>query len=120
MSYYTARTTYGTTGIKTINCGFQPAGMRLTVAGKASSSTVVQFSQGVSDGTRQSYESLYSDSTGRQTKDGNTKMISHWERIAGVLTEVYSVAFDSFTATEGKFNIGTVSNNYSIKIELWD
>lgn len=119
-NYYTTRATYGTTGVKTITCGFQPVAMRITVAGKGGSAAVVQRSEGTADGTRQNYDSIYWDSSGGHTKDGNTKMISHWERVAGVLTEVIAISFDSFTATEGKFNVTTADNNYSVKIELKD
>lgn len=120
MSYYTTRATYGTTGVKTITCGFQPVAMRITVASKNGSSSVVQLSTGTADGTRQNYESIYWDSTGGHTKDNNTKMISQWERVSGTLTEVVAGTFDSFTSTEGKFNLSTASNAYTLKIELWD
>jgi hypothetical protein len=120
MSYYTTRAAYGTTGVKTITCGFQPVAMRITVSGKGSNAPVVQLSTGTADGTRQNYEAIYWDGSGGHTKDGNTKIISQWERVAGTLTEVVAGTFDSFTATEGKFNLSAANNNYALKVELWD
>jgi len=120
MAYYTTRAAYNTTGVKTITCGFQPVAMRITVAGKNGSSSVVQRSEGTADGTRQNYDCIYWDASGGHTKDGNTKMISHWERVSGTLTEVIAGTFDSFTATEGKFNLSAATNTYTLKIELWD
>lgn len=120
MSYYTTRTGYGTTGVKTITCGFQPVAMRITVGGKASNAAVIQQCIGTADATRQNFVSIYGDSTGFKTIDGNTKIISIYERVSGTLTEKVAATFDSFTATEGKFNITTADNNYALTVELWD
>lgn len=119
--YYQTSTGYGTTGVKTVACGFQPTGMRISVGAKSgSSATTNQKSVGTSDGTRQSYISNFSNANFNQTKQGNSKMISHYEEVAGSLTEVIAGTFDSFTATEGKFNLSAANNNYTLIIELWN
>ena len=119
--YYTTRSSYGTTGVKTITCGFQPVAMRITVGAKSGLATTTnQKCVGTADGARQNYVSTFSDSSFNQTKDSNDKMIRHYENVAGVLTEVVTGTFDSFTATQGKFNLSLANSNYSLTIELWD
>lgn len=120
MAYYSTSASYGTTGVKTITCGFAPVAMRITVGAKSGSTAAGQLSVGSADGTRQVYDSVFSDTTGSQSKSGINKIISHWERVSGTLTEKVAGTFDSFTATEGKFNITTADNNYSVHVELWD
>lgn len=121
MSYYTTRASYGTTGTKTITCGFQPVGMRISVGAKNGTATsAVQKCVGTADGTRQNYISEFINDNFKQTKDSNDKMIRHYEDVSGVLTEVVTGTFDSFTATQGKFNLSITSNTYALTIELWD
>lgn len=121
MAYYTTRAAYGTTGVKTITCGFQPVGMRITACSKnGTATTTLQKCVGTADGTRQNYISTFVNANFKQTKDSNDKMIRHYEDVAGVLTEVITGTFDSFTATEGKFNLSLTSNLYALQIELWD
>lgn len=121
MSYYTTRAAYGTAGVKTITCGFQPVGMRISVGAKNGLATsTMQHCVGTADGTRQNYISTFANTNFNQTKDSNDKMIRHFEDVAGVLTEVVTGTFDSFTATECKFNLSLTSNTYGLTIELWD
>lgn len=119
--YFVTAASYGTTGVKAISCGFQPTGMRITVGAKSGSAgTVNQRSEGQSDGTNQTYTSNYTDATSSQSKQGINKIISHYERVAGALTEKIAGTFDSFTPTQGKFNLSAADNNYTLIIELWD
>ncbi len=121
MAYYTTRASYGTTGVKTITCGFQPVGMRISVGAKnGTAASTLQKCVGTADGTRQNYISEFVNVNFKQTKDSNDKIIRHFEDVAGTLTEVITGTWDSFTATEGKFNLSTTTNTYSLTIELWD
>jgi hypothetical protein len=94
--------------------------MRITVGAKSGTDALGHMSVGTADGTRQNYVSTYADGTTFQTKQGNNKIISHWEDVGGTMTEVVAGTFDSFTATEGKFNLSAVNNNYTLVVELWN
>lgn len=124
-SFLAATTSFGTTGVKTIDVGFQPIGMRITVCQKFNTSqTFSHWSYGVVG----SYEaellqfchSTFQDTTGGQSKTYSDRIVSHWERVAGTLTEKVAATFDSFTTTELKINVTTADANYQFLIEAWD
>jgi hypothetical protein len=121
MLYYNTSITPSTTGIKTISCGFQPVGMRITVSAKNGSDTVSHMSIGQVDNTGyQTCNTTYTDTTGGQTTKYTDRMASVLERVSGTITEVSRANFDSFTATQAKFNC-TVSAGtaYQYHVEVW-
>lgn len=120
-SFFTGTTTQGTTGNKSITgVGFQPAYLRFTVSSKSTAeTTVAHFSQGFTDGTRQKAHSIIADSTGFASKAYSDRCINHYERVAGVLTEIIKATFVSFDADGFTLNFVNASSNYSIYIEAF-
>lgn len=121
MSYFCTTTAHSTTGVKTITCGFQPTGMRITAGHEFGvSETCAHQSTGVSDGVDQFFNTFYQDTTGGKTEDGDTKIVSLYDRVSGNITEVVAASFDSFTATQGKYNVTTADVDYNLMVELWN
>lgn len=116
MAYATGRFTLSATGLTTLGIGFQPTWARFRVTGKTSD-TVSHLSLGGADGTNQNCGSTYMDTTGGASFDVNTKVVSHYERSGGVITEVLASAFDSFVATGVKLNTSIANVNYKVTIE---
>lgn len=120
MAYFTGTISHGTTGTKTITCGFAPIYAKITVAAQVGTvDGVIHKSEGWTDGTVQYYNTIYSDTTGHQTICGNTKLVSHYARVGGVITEIINATFNSFTATQFKYNVNTANANYQYFVEIW-
>lgn len=122
--YFVATSSYNSVGTKTINVGFQPAGIRITVGQKTSTSqTFIHLSDGVSDGTTQRVDSVYQDASGSQTIRSNSKIVSHYERVSGTLTEKVAAHIDTSTApwtsTDVAFIVDTADVGYQFRIEVW-
>jgi len=119
--YYNTTVTPTSTGVKTITCGFPPVAMKITLSAKSvGGDSYLHQSVGQCDNSGYSTcASLFQDATGSQTYKSVTKMVSHYERVSGTITEVNSATFSAFTATEGKFNVTLVSSAYQYNIELW-
>ena len=122
MSYFIGTLAYPSTGVKsTINVGFQPTGIRITSSQKyPSAQTFSHRSVGVSDGVSQFYDSTFQDTTGGKTINGDNKIVSHWERVSGTITEVLSVKVNSFQPTGPKLEVLTANVNYNLLLEAWD
>jgi len=122
-NYYNTTGSFGSTGIKTTTCGFQPIGIRVTISSKGGE-TYTHFSQGQADNSGYTTcHAFIQDTTGGKTvkfAGNNGQIASVWERVSGTLTEVFAATFDSFTATAGKINVTTANSNYQCNIELWD
>lgn len=116
MAYATGRFTLSTTGLSTFVLGFQPTWATFRVTGKAAD-TANHMSLGGTDGTNQNCGSTYMDTTGGASFDVNTKVVSHYERSGGTITEVLSASWDSWTATGVKLNVATANTNYKVTIE---
>lgn len=119
MNYFIGTISHGSTGIKTVTVGFQPKSLRITVGSQFGNvDTIEHKSEGFTDGTAQYYHSIFSDGTGRQTISGNDRIVSHFDRVGGVLTEVLRANISSFNATQVKYNIITANANYQLFIEV--
>ena len=119
MSYFCGITAHGSTGTKAVTVGFQPTGMRITVAQKFGvTDNYAHQSVGVSSGTTTSCTSLFQDTAGGLTINSG-KIVSHYERVGGNITEVIAANFHSFTATQVKYTITTANVNYNLLIEAW-
>lgn len=116
MSYATGRFTLSATGVTTLVVGFQPTWARFRVTGKASD-TVDHLSLGGTDGTNMNCGSTYMDTTGGASFDVNTKVVSHYERVSGTITEVLGAAWDSWATNGVKLNVSTANVNYKVTIE---
>lgn len=122
MGYYCGRVTVSSTGANAFTgVGFQPTAVRIRVSQKVGTTeTCNHLCIGTADGTRQNCSSMYTDATGSTTKDVNTKLISHWERVSGTLTEVLAATFTSFDADGYTFNASTPNANYQVTVEAWN
>lgn len=120
MSAFVTSTAHGTTGVKTITCGFQPTMLRLKVGAKYGvTDTTYHYSEGSTDGTDEIYNTSYMDKTaGGGSKEGFGQLIKHYELVNGTWTKVLEIAFDSFTSTQAKYNVTQANANYTIGIEI--
>lgn len=121
MSYFLTTASHSTTGVKTITCGFQPIGARITVSAKSGGQTYAHQSVGTTDGTNTVTDSWYQDATRGKTDRYTDRIVSQWEWDSGgsVWSEKTKATFDSFTATEFKYNVNTADVNYQYFIEVW-
>lgn len=120
MNYKHTRVTYGTTGIKTITCGFQPLGYRVTVTpASGASSTYMRQSVGVCDTTNQTCDQItQSHDRGRQERFTNRVAdIRDWNGASWV--QKVQTDHDSVTATELKLNAVVADSAYQHSIEIW-
>lgn len=117
---FAGTTTFGTTGIKSLNLGFKPALVQLRVCAKYNTpQTFSHLSLGESDSYSQQVTSTYQDTTGGYSKNDLTKVVSHYERVGGVITEVLSAEFHSFTASGVKINVLIGNPNYQVILTAW-
>lgn len=122
MSYFVGTLAYGSTGTKTaIPVGFTPVGVRVWVSQKFNTSqTFAHQSTGMSDGIDQFYTTIYQDGSGGLTLQGDNKILSHWDRVSGTLTEVLNWELNSLSASGVSFNVVTTNSNYTVILEAWD
>lgn len=120
MSYFLTTVSHGSTGIKTINCGFQPTGARITVGASGNNDTNAQMSVGITDGTNQICDAWYQDaSRGKQDRVSN-KLVNVWDWNGSAFYNPSQATFDSFTSTQFKYNVTTADSNYQYLIECWN
>lgn len=116
MSRITGALTVTGTGIKTFNLGFQPTWIRFVVCSRTSAQTYSHMSIGETDGTTQLVASTFQDGSGGKSVNSLSKVVSHYERVSGAITEVLAASFDSFTATGFKLNVAIGNPNYQVFI----
>jgi hypothetical protein len=124
MAYKRTTISFGTTGVKSVSSPFVPVGCRITLGSKVNATDPCNhLSIGNSNGTTQSYHSTFSDGTSHQTKSGTNKIVSHYERVAGVLTEKVVARIDTvaapWSATDIQFVVDTADANYQFHVEIW-
>lgn len=106
MAYTLETTNHGTTGVKTMTVGYQPLKARITVRPQpGATGTIRKASNGVTDGTLQYTDSDTVETTRIFQRRFTDRMASVWEYTGGAWTEVFRINFDSFTATEFKYNV---------------
>lgn len=120
MSYFCGTAAYGSVGTKTVTVGFAPKGVRITVGQRfGGADNYVHQSVGFSNGANTFCTSLFQDTTSGLTINSG-KLVSHYERVGGVISEVLAVNFHSFTPTQVKFTVTLPTANYNLTIEAWD
>lgn len=119
MSYQVGTISFGSTGAQSCSFTGTPTRVRVTVGSKfGSSESYNHKSEGMSDGTNTFCVSNFQDTTGGKTINNTSgKIVSHWERVGGTLTEVLAVNFTSFTLNNINFNVGTANANYQLIVE---
>lgn len=121
MSYKTSSTAFGTTGVKTITCGFQPIGIRITTGAAAGGPDgFMHYSIGRSDGTNQTCNWGFADNTLQDSDNYTDRLVSVQENSGGSLAEVMRANFNSFIATGFKINVATANANYDFFYEAWN
>lgn len=120
MSYFITTISHNTTGVKTITVGFQPLAAHITVGQKTSTAqTMAHLSKGITDGTNQICDTFFADGTRAKTERFSDRLVSHIEHNGTNYVEKVRADFDSFTATELKYNVVTPDVNYQFLIEVW-
>lgn len=114
--------TYGSTGIKTITCGWQPLGAEFFVEpGPGSTYTTIERSVGVTDGTNQSCTQEYTDPSRSRMERFTDRLadIRKWNSGTSVYDQKFMTALDSFTATEVKHNVTVFDTTYQLRYKIW-
>lgn len=100
-----------------------PQFLILTYSQKNATDNVAHFSQGFTDGTVQRVDSTFADTTGAKTVKSTAKVLSHYERVAGTITEVIAASFVSFDNLGGgsygftlNFTVATGAGSYQLGI----
>lgn len=126
MAHYITTSSYNSTGIKTITCGFAAKWVRITVGQKYNTSqTFSHLSIGAGDDTGyQVCDTFYQDASRGKTERHLNKIVSHWEYTGGAYVEKTTARLDAvnapWTATQIKFIVDTADINYQYLIEIGD
>lgn len=114
-------TTGSSTGNRAITgLGFQPVYLRITLGQKTGTTeSFVHQSEGSSTSTTQRCVSIYWDSTGGQSKEYTSKIISHWNRVAGTLTEQIAATLVSLDADGFTLNFSATVTGYHMHVEAF-
>lgn len=123
MSYAQGTISHSTTGVKTITVGFQPVAAEILV-GSDPGSTQVGFRQsfGITDGTNSVCDSAFIDTAAHSKQDRySDRLVSLWKWDTGTLAfvELTKATFDSFTATQFKYNVVTPDVNHQYRYRVW-
>lgn len=119
LNYARDTISHGTAGVKTHTCGFQPVKARLTARiAPGSASTIIYNAEGTTNGTNQDATTFTSEASRnfQQTYTDRMISISEWNGAAWV--ETFKVTFDSFTATEFKYNVVTANSAFQLRREV--
>lgn len=119
MAYSLTTGSHGSTGVKTVTVGFQPYRAKITVSAVVGGDTNAQESVGTTDGTLEICNAWYQDATrGKQNRFTN-RMVNVYDWNGAAFVDKVVATFDSFTATEFKYNVTTADSNYQFMIEVW-
>jgi len=112
-----ATTGTGASAVSISGLPFTPTSLKFVVSAKSNSSGVIQYCSGQVDSTGyMTFDSIYGDSTGFQSKAGTNKVISLYERVSGTLTEVLNMSWHSYIASGFKLNVTATSTSYTIHL----
>lgn len=107
--------TISTTGVKTFTCGFQPVEAELVVRiAPGASTAVVRKCFGTTDATNQNADSETHETTREFQQTFTDRMASIWEWNGTTWAETFRINFDSFTATEFKYNVVTANSAFQV------
>lgn len=121
MGYKLAVSTLSSSGSNTLNMGTPsiPTSATLIVQNKTGTAeTVKHISIGTADGSGQRVTSYFKDGTTPTTFDSTSKCIAHYERVGGVITEILSATFTTFTSSGLTLNVTTPNANYNVYIRV--
>lgn len=120
MPSYTATTTLATigTGVVVAVPTFLGKEVEIKLSGRNGTDNTIKLSLGWGDGTRQNCDSLFADGTLFDSRKVSTKIVSLWDNVGGVLTEVVSASNPVFTATQLKLDVTKIDTNYRCSIKI--
>lgn len=121
MSYKLGTITLDTAGLRTFNLGASstPTSAMIVVQNQNGiAETALHVSMGTASVSGQRCTSYVKDGGSASTFDSTTKVVSQYEIVGGVPTEVLSATFDSFTSTGIKLNVTTTNANYKVYIRV--
>jgi len=120
MSYKLSKITPSTTGVKTWTTGFAAAAFRLKVIPSPGAASPIVFeSDGSTDGTSHYCDTKTVETTRIYQERFTDRIASIFEWNGTAWVETLKVQFDSFTATEVKYNIITANSGYQLCREAW-
>lgn len=122
MPYKFGTVSHGTTGIKTITCGFAPLMWEFCVElAPGASYNAVERSVGVGDGTNQNCTQEYSDPSRCQVERYTDRLaeLKTWNSGTSVYDTKVRTTFSSTTATELKHNVTVADSNFQIRFKIW-
>lgn len=122
MNNYLTTVSHNSTGVKTITCGFQPKGARITVSRNGVGDTLSHLSQGVTDGTNQVCSTNAADPAngyGYSDRFGDRMVGFYGFDVSGAPLELTRANFSAFTATEFKYDVITKNVNCQYLVEIW-
>lgn len=124
MNYKQGTITHSTTGVKTITCGFQPLAAEIICGGDpaGTQTSINHLSIGTTDGTNQVCDSWALDTANHAKQDRySDRLVSVWKWDVGTsaFVEEVKATFDSFTATEFKYNVTTGNANRQFRYRIW-
>lgn len=115
LSFLRDTITHSTTGVKTMTVGFQPVEAQLVVApAPGTTFTNARRSLGITDGTNQVCDSDTEETTRIFQRRYSDRMISISEWNGTAWAETFKITFDSFTATEFKYNVNVGNANFQV------
>jgi hypothetical protein len=117
MSYVNGQITLGATGTKNVTIGFQPTWVRFVVSAKGTGDTAAHMSVGVGSTSNQSCDSFFADTTGAKSVQSTSKVVSHYERVSGSITEKLAASFTGTSATGFSLNVTAADTGYTVDIE---
>lgn len=115
MSVTTSTITHAATGVKTYTVGYQPTDATLIVRPAPGSALAnIRKSYGLTDGTNIYCDSDTADTTRLFQRRYTDRMVSISEWNGTAWAETFRIDFDSFTATEFKYNVVTGNSAFQV------
>lgn len=112
MNYSRGTITHTTTGVKTYTCGFQPVEAEIVVTYAPGATDNRQHrSAGTTDGTNQVCDVDYLETTHIFEQRFTDRLVEIREWNGATWVTVLTATFDSFTATEFKYNVTVAGAN---------
>ena len=131
MPYFVTALTHSTSGAKSVTCGFQPKGLRITASQRSTNNdNLVRESVGMSDGTNQVCTSqFYDGGTGGSGTNGVgplkfiDRVVSVRDRSGGIVSEVAAAHVDTsvapWTSTAVGYVVDIGNSSYQYQLDVW-
>lgn len=119
-TYRINRISFGTTGTKTFNVGFQVAGYRITLSKTFTGpDSYAHKSVGGSNGTAQYCSAIAQSNIQGITQDFNDRVVNHYQVTSSISTVVIA-NHNSITPTSFLVDVTQANSNFQWTVEYWD